>query len=187
MPSLDSGRTKRSANRRARRESIRHLSRTALYLALALTVHALENAILPPLPIPGVRLGLANMVILTVLYTEGFKTAFLVSISRVFLGSFFSGTFLGIAFWPTLAGAVTSTLTMAAVRLFSQSKVSPVGVSVMGALAHNISQLAAIYPFFPNAGLLYYLPFLFLLAVPAGLLTGIVGRKIIVALDATRT
>ncbi|HAH95939.1 MAG TPA: hypothetical protein DCL69_03440, partial [Firmicutes bacterium] len=61
------------------------------------------------------------------------------------------------------------------------------GVSVMGALAHNISQLAAIYPFFPNAGLLYYLPFLFLLAVPAGLLTGIVGRKIIVALDATRT
>lgn len=171
------------SNRRARRERIRHLSRTALYLALALTVHALENAILPPLPIPGVRLGLANMLILTVLYTEGFKTACLVSIGRVFLGSFFSGTFLGIAFWPTLAGAVTSTIAMAATRRFFKSKVSPVGVSVMGALAHNISQLAAIYPFFPNAGLLYYLPFLILLAVPAGLLTGIISRNIIAALD----
>ena len=129
-----------------------------------------ENAILPPLPIPGVRLGLANMVILTVLYTEGFKIACIVSISRVFLGSFFSGTFLGIAFWPTLAGAV-------------KSRFSPVGVSVMGALAHNTSQLAAIYPFFPNAGLFYYLPFLILLAVPAGILTGIIGRNVIAALE----
>lgn len=175
------------ANRRSRRERIRRLSRTALYLALALTVYALENAILPPLPIPGVRLGLANMVILTVLYTEGFKTACIVSISRVFLGSFFSGTFLGIAFWPTLAGAVTSTLVMAATRQLSKSKVSPVGVSVMGALAHNTSQLAAIYPFFPNAGLFYYLPFLILLAVPAGVLTGIIGRNIIEALEVTQT
>jgi len=169
-------------NRRTQRERIRRLSRTALYLALALTVHALESVIFPPLPIPGVRLGLANMVILTVLYTDGFKTAGIVSISRVFLGSFFSGTFLGIAFWPTLAGAVTSTLVMAATRRFSKSRVSPVGVSVMGALAHNISQLAAIYPFFPNAGLLYYLPFLILLAVPAGIITGIIARNIIAAL-----
>jgi heptaprenyl diphosphate synthase len=170
-------------NRRTQRERIRRLSRTALYLALALTVHVLESVIFPPLPIPGVRLGLANMVILTVLYTDGFKTAGIVSISRVFLGSFFSGTFLGIAFWPTLAGAITSTLVMAAMRYFFKSRVSPVGVSVMGALAHNISQLAAIYPFFPNAGLLYYLPFLILLAVPAGIITGVIARNIIAALN----
>lgn len=163
----------------ARRVRLRRLTRVAVFLALSLALHLVESTILPPLPVPGAKLGLANLATLVILHLEGTKAAFAVSLGRVVLGSLFGGTFLGLAFWPTLAGAVAATSIMALIKRIPSF--GPVGVSVAGALAHNMGQLAAVYPFFPHAGLLYYLPFLVLLALPAGAVNGIIGERVLAA------
>lgn len=164
----------------ARRARLRKLTRIAVFLSLSLVLHLIENMILPPLPVPGAKLGLANLATLALLFLEGPGPAFAVALGRVTLGSLFGGTFLGIAFWPTLAGAVSATAVMSLTKRISSLGI--VGVSVTGALAHNLGQLAGIYPFFPRAGLLYYLPFLILLAIPAGILNGVIGERVLSAI-----
>lgn len=174
-------------SRNNRRDHLRRLTRTAVFLALSLALYMVEAQLVPPLPVPGAKLGLANLVTLVMVYTDGLSAALVVALARVLLGSLFAGTFLGIAFWPTLAGAVTATLVMALLVRLTKHRLGPVGVSIAGALTHNLAQLAAIYPFFPGAGLVYYLPFLVLLAIPAGLLTGLIGGRVLRALPDGKT
>lgn len=169
-------------SRNDRRQHIRRLTHMAVFLALSLALYLVEAQLVPPLPVPGAKLGLANLVTLIIVYMDGLSPALVVAFARVVLGSLFAGTFLGIAFWPTLAGAVTSTAMMALLVRLTKGRLGPVGVSIAGALAHNLAQLAAIYPFFPGAGLVYYLPFLVLLALPAGVVTGLIGGRVLRAL-----
>lgn len=169
-------------SRNNRRAHLRRLTRIAVFLALSLALYMVEAQLVPPLPVPGAKLGLANLVTLILVYTDGLSAALAVAFARVLLGSLFAGTFLGIAFWPTLAGAVAATFAMALLVRLTKQRLGPVGVSIAGALTHNLAQLAAIYPFFPGAGLGYYLPLLVLLAIPAGLLTGLIGGRILRAL-----
>lgn len=153
------------------------MARTAALLALSLALLVLENRFFPlamVLPLPGAKLGLANLATLIALELDGLGAAVTVSILRVTLAGILGGT-LG-AFWFSLGGALLSLAGMALGRRLPG--ISLVGVSMIGAVCHNAGQLVVLRFLMPGAGVAVFLPWLILLAVPAGLLTGIMARRI---------
>src|SRR5512142_2680981 len=98
--------------------------RVAILSAYALVVYGFEGLI--PTPIPWLRLGLANIITVTALLLYGFRTAMMVTLIRVVLGSMFTGTFLGPAFLLSLAGGVTSTAAMGIASLAGARIFGPV-------------------------------------------------------------
>jgi len=153
----------------------RKMTHVALLVALALALHALEAALPLPGVIPGARLGLANIVTLLTLLLYGFRPAMFVAVVRALLAGIFLGNFLGFGFYLSLAGAVFSTLAMAlALWGWRRGFISLVSVSVIGAIVHNTAQVAVASLLIGNVNLLrVYLPLLLVLAVPAGILTGL--------------
>lgn len=161
------------------------MARLAALLALSLTLLVLENRFFPLallLPLPGAKLGLANLATLIALELDGLGAAVTVSILRVILAGFFSGT-LG-AFWFSLGGALLSLVGMAIGRRLPG--VSLVGVSMVGAVCHNAGQLLVLRLLMPGAGVAALLPWLILLAVPAGAITGVIARRIAERLSPTK-
>lgn len=149
------------------------LTRLAMLLALGIVLHLLEGAFLPPLPVPGAKLGLANIVTLLALLAYGWRWGLLLGVLRVALGSLLSGAFLSLGFLLALAGAVTSALAMQLGRWAGGGRLGAVGLSLLGAVTHNLAQLAVFSLWARHAGVFYYLPPLLLLAVPTGLFTGL--------------
>ena len=126
--------------------------------------------------IPGVKLGLANVVTLVVLYLYGRKEAFIVLIIRVFLvGLIYSGLF-GTTFWISLSGGLVAITVM---LLMSLTKLSIYSVSVSGSLMHMVGQIVAAIILLNTETLLYYLPFMIMLSVPTGIITAFLSKKII--------
>jgi heptaprenyl diphosphate synthase len=144
-----------------------------LCVAVAGILHAVESWLPLPSPVPGVKLGLANIVSLLVINVYGWRDALSVSALRVVLGTLLGGVFLGPAFAMGLSGAVVSTLVMACVYRRWRPPFSLVGVSVIGAVAHNLAQIGTAAVLVASASLLWYLPYLVLFAVPTGLATGL--------------
>ncbi len=149
-------------------------AKTAVYgmlIGLAFILSYLE-AILPlPVPIPGVKLGLANLVTVVGLYTVGAAGTAAVSLLRIVLVGFtFSNTF---SMMYSLAGGALSLLLMATVKKlgwFDQT-----GVSVIGGVGHNIGQLAVAAFVTQTPGVFYYLPFLMAAGCIAGAVIGLLG------------
>lgn len=141
----------------------------------------LENTLLPlfrlALPLPGAKLGLANLATLAALEMDGFGAGLTVSLLRVILAAIFGGLLGAFAFWLSLGGALLSLLGMAAARRLPG--ISLIGVSVAGAVCHNLGQLAVLRLLMPNAATLVFLPWLILLALPAGLATGVLAQRIV--------
>lgn len=143
-----------------------------LFLSIAGVLHAVEALLPLPIPVPGVKLGLANIISLLVITIYGWRDALLVAGLRVLLGSLFGGAFLGPAFAMSLSGALVSSLVMAYVNYHWRPTFSLVGVSVLGAVAHNLMQITVAALLVASAGLFWYLPYLILFALPTGLATG---------------
>ena len=122
--------------------------------------------LIPTSAIPGAKLGLANTVSLLTLAVYGLKEGIIVSILRVILGSLIAGTFLGLTFMLSMSGAVASTLVMAFLLRYVKG-LSIVGVSVVGAVTHNISQLFMVSFVIKTTAIFYYLPFLLLATTTA--------------------
>ena len=149
------------------------LPRLAMLLALGIVLHVLEGAFLPPLPVPGAKMGLANIVTLLALLAYGWRWGLLVGVLRVMLGTLLSGTFLSLGFMLALSGAVCSALVMAAGQRLLGERLGAVGLSVLGAVSHNLAQLAVFALWARQGGVFYYLPPLLLFAGPTGLFTGL--------------
>lgn len=153
------------------RLSTRQLTLCALLAAMALALSYLEN--LFPLslavPIPGVKLGLANIVTVFALYALGPGEALLILLARCFLGSLFAGNMNALIF--SLLGGLCAMGTMA--LLSRGRKLSVYGVSVGGAAAHNCGQIAAAMLTLGSAAPLYYLPVLLAVSLLTGGLTGL--------------
>jgi heptaprenyl diphosphate synthase len=151
------------------------MTHVAILVALALALHAFEAALPLPGLVPGARLGLANIITLLALLLYGFRVAMFVAVVRSLLAGIFLGNFLGFGFYLSLAGAVVSTLAMTLVLWgWRRGHFSLVAVSVIGAVAHNTAQVAVASLLIGNLNLLrLYLPLLLVLAVPAGILTGL--------------
>lgn len=143
----------------------------ALLVALGTAMHFVEGMLTIPLPLPGVKLGLANVVTLLGIYLYGFRDGLTVALLRVLLGSLLSGMFLSPGFLLALAGAVSSTLVMA-LLLRSTRCFSMIGISMAGATVHNIGQLLAASLLLQSSAIIYYLPVLLLAGIPTGFFTG---------------
>jgi heptaprenyl diphosphate synthase len=143
----------------------------SLLVAMGTTLHVVEGMIPNPFPLPGVKLGLANIVTLIALYFYGIRDGMAVAVSRVVLGSLVGGVFLSPGFLLSLSGAVVSTLVMACLLRYAHC-FSIKGVSVAGAVSHNVGQLLAASLLIQSRSILFYLPFLLLSAVATGMITG---------------
>ncbi|UCF87449.1 MAG: Gx transporter family protein, partial [Nitrospiraceae bacterium] len=118
----------------------------ALLAAYAIGLHSIERFI--PSPVPWLRFGFANIITLTTLFIYGLKAGMTVTLIRFFVGSLFTGTFLGPAFALSLAGGIASTLVMWSAKILAGRILSHMGLSLLGALSHNVAQLLMAYLFF---------------------------------------
>ncbi len=151
----------------------RRLIILGLFVAAAGVLHAVEAWLPLPVPVPGVKLGLANIVSLVVIELYGWRPALAVAVARVVLGSLLGGAFLGPSFALGLTGAAASTLAMAYAHARWRPALSLVGVSVLGAAVHNLAQIAVAALLVASAAIFWYLPYLVLFALPTGLATGL--------------
>ena len=156
------------------RFSTKAITTCAVLAALALALSYLESFFPPLLPLPGVKLGLANIVTVYALYALGASSALAILVVRCLLGSLFAGN----------ASALLFSLLMIALHALPQ--LSVYGVSVGGAAAHNCGQVAAAMLTLGSAAPLAYLPFLLLVSVFTGALTGFVAALLFRAMRHAR-
>lgn len=152
--------------------------KTALYsifLALALAAGYVEMLIPVNLGIPGVKLGLANIVNMILLYTVGFVPALGVALARVLLSGLLFGS--GFAVVYSGAGAILSMLVMAVLK--RTGRFSTTGVSIAGGVFHNVGQILVAMGVLETRSLLYYLPVLILSGLTAGIVIGILSGILI--------
>ena len=149
----------------------------AMMIALAMIFSYVETMIPINFGIPGVKLGLANLVIVAAIYVFGGKQAFLISIVRIFLSGFMFGNLASIMY--SLAGGLLSLAVM--LLLKKTDKLSILAVSVMGGICHNIGQLIVAMLVVENLKLIFYVPVLLISGFLTGLLIGIVCRVILPA------
>lgn len=156
------------------RNRLKYLTYLALLITFAVVIHTVEAALPLPMPVPGVRIGLANIITLLTLILFGLRSGLLVAVIRSVLGSIFVGGLFGFGFWLSITAGVMSCLVMALVLVFQKKGlVSLISVSVIGAAVHNLTQLSMASIIIASFDLLRgYFPFLLLLSVPTGLFTG---------------
>jgi len=159
--------------------------RIALLSAYAVALHGFESLL--PTPIPWLRLGLANIITLVTLLLYGIRAAMIVTLIRVILASLLTGTFLGPAFILSLGGGVTSTLAMGFVLSVAPRLFSTIGLSLIGALFHNIAQLVLAYFLFIQRieAILLISPFIILIGVLTGTVNGVISGLLIKNLKKT--
>lgn len=146
-----------------------------LCLALALICSYVEALFPIPIGIPGVKLGLTNVVIVGMLYLGGWRTALLVSVARVLLAGFFFGNLYSILY--SLAGAILSLIVMIAVK--KTEILHLISVSAAGGVMHNVGQFLVAALVVENYRILYYLPVLFLVGLATGVLIGVVATGVL--------
>ena len=141
-------------------------------------VIAILESFIPSIGIPGVKLGLANIMILIVLYELGIWEAVLINLIRVVLVGVLRGTFLTMGFLMSLSGAILSLAIMILFYLLIK-KFSIIGVSVIGSLFHVTGQVLVAMAFLQTSYILFYLPIIAISAIITGVLVGIVAQLII--------
>ena len=160
------------------RSRLNHLTYLAVLITFAIVIHTVEAALPMPMPVPGVRLGLANIITLLTLILFGLRSGLLVAVLRTVLGSLFVGGLFGFGFWLSFTAGITSCLVMALLLIFKRRNlISLISVSVIGAAVHNLTQLAVASLIIANISLLKgYYPFLILLSIPTGIFTGLAAH-----------
>ena len=146
-----------------------------VFTALALIFSYVETLIPIHIGIPGVKLGLANLVVVIALYRIGVKEAYVLSIVRVILAGFLFGNLFAILY--SLAGGLLSLTVMAFLK--KTDKFSVLGVSMAGGVFHNIGQLIMATIVLESLSITYYLPVLMISGIVTGLLIGIVANEML--------
>ena len=161
------------------------LANMAMLVALAMIFSYVESLIPINFGVPGMKLGVANLVTVTGLYFLKTPEVLAVSVLRVLLTGFIFGNGMSIIY--SLAGAVVSLLAMALVK--KMDGISSVGVSITGGVFHNIGQILVAMSVVENLKLIYYLPVLLVAGTVTGFVIGIVAGKIlpVVKKEAVRT
>lgn len=149
-----------------------------LFLALALICSYIESLIPFYFGIPGIKLGLTNIVVVWMLYTIGAKEAFLISVLRILIAGFLFGNPFSILY--SMCGGICSFLMMLLLR--STKKFRVISVSTIGGIFHNIGQLSAACVVVENLNLVYYAPVLLIAGFITGFLIGIISQEMILRL-----
>lgn len=160
------------------RNDTRRIVFLSLLVAMGTALHAVEGLFPIPMPIPGVKLGLANVATLLALHLFGLRDALCVALLRVLLGSLIGGQFLAPGFFLAASGSAVSTVTMALLLRYTRC-FSMIGISMAGAVAHNLGQFLAASLLLQTGAVIYYLPVLILAGLPTGICTGYLMKALL--------
>ena len=144
-----------------------------MFLALALILSYVESLVPIALGIPGVKLGLANLITVIVLYRIGAREAFLLSLLRVTIAGFLFGNLFAILY--SMAGACASLAVMVLLKRIGTFSI--IGVSIAGGVFHNIGQLVVAMLVLQSASLVYYFAVLMIAGLVTGFLIGILSME----------
>lgn len=152
------------------------LTRMALLTATALIIFMVEAQIPPPVPVPGVKLGLANIVTVYAMFALSPAQALAILACRVFLGSVFSGQMMTLFY--SLGGGLLCWLSMCLLRrVLTRKQIWVAGV--FGAVVHNFGQVLVAVTLTRTPGLIVYLPVLTLSGILTGAFTGAAAQALI--------
>lgn len=147
----------------------------SLFIALSIVISIAESYI--PSIVPGFKLGLCNVVVLFIIYIYSIKDAILVSMIRIFIVSILRTGLFSFSFFFSLSGSLSSLFIMYIMKKFT--KLSIVGVSLLGAIFHSVGQILMSIVLFKNTNFLYLLPILIILSCFTGILVGLVCKRVI--------
>ena len=154
----------------------RKLTTLSLLCAIALTIFMVEAQIPALVPIPGIKLGLANIVTVFVVFAIGAKEAVLVLAVRIFLGAVFAGNFSTI-FYSAGGGAVAILLTILLKKVLTKKQLWVAGT--LGAIGHSVGQMAVAVAITATPGLALYLPVMIGISIITGSFTGLCAQFLV--------
>lgn len=157
-------------------KSVKHLVTLAMFTTMSLVIFVLEAQIPVPIPIPGIKLGFANVITLFVLQKYRVRDALAVLIMRILLGSLFTGTLVSCFY--SLCGGLLCLFGMALLCHLLHRK-HLWFISVCGAILHNIGQILAAMLIMQTTQVMWYLPFLLLSGCVTGLFTGLAATFLV--------
>ena len=152
------------------------LTLLTLLTAIALTIFMIEAQIPALVPIPGIKLGLANIVTVFAVFALGPKDAAMILAARIFLGSVFAGNFSTI-FYSAAGGACAILVTILLRRVLTRKQLWVAGA--LGAVAHSIGQMAMAVLLTGTPGLIAYLPVMIAVSIVTGIFTGLCAQFLV--------
>lgn len=154
----------------------RRIALLGLLTAIALTIFMIEAQIPAVIPIPGVKLGLSNIVTVFAVFTLGPWDGVAVLACRIFLGAVFAGNFSTILY-SAAGGFLSILVTMGLRKILKENQIWAAGC--LGAIAHSVGQMIAAIAITRTPGLLVYLPVLVIISIFTGLFTGFCAQLLI--------
>ena len=154
------------------------IAKLSMLLSISVVLGLIESFI--PImngTVPGIKLGLANIVIVFAIYELSFKDAIYISVLRVLLIGILRTGLFSISFFFSLAGALLSIVFMYLAKEYT--KMSIVGVSVVGSISHSIAQIIIACIFLSNINIVYYLPILLISSIVTGVIVGSISSKLV--------
>ena len=155
---------------------IQKLTRMALLTAIALTIFLVEAQIPPVVPLPGVKIGLSNIVTVFAVFALGPGEAAAILFCRIFLGSIFAGNFSSI-FYSAAGGACAILMTILLRRLLTQKQLWVAGA--LGAVAHSVGQMAMAVLLTGTPSIVVYLPARVGISIVTGSFTGLCAQVLV--------
>lgn len=152
----------------------------ALLVAQAIVLNIIERMIPVPFISPGAKLGLANIITVVAIYMLTFKDALLIVILRTTMASLLVGT--GFSFFYSISGGLLSLIAMYITYRIGKKYISIIGVSIIGAVFHNIGQIIIATLVVQNIKIAAYLPVLLIAGIGTGIFVGITAKQLIVYL-----
>jgi len=158
----------------------RRLTLITMLLAMSILMHMIEPSL--PIPIPGVKLGLANILGLITLILFDVKSMIMLNLMRVIIASLLRGVIFGTGFWLSMGGVVASTLIT--LILYKTKKFTPIGLSVASSAFHGLGQIIVLMFINQTAMMIYWLPLLWFSSIPTGWVTGTLSSQVLKRLKA---
>jgi len=160
-------------------KDVKKVTLFANLLAIAIILNIVESVV-TIIPVPGAKIGLANILTLMILVMYGPKESIYFVILRVILVSLLTGKLFDVIFYMSLSGGLFASVGMAVI--FKSNFFSMIGVSVIGSLAHTLGQILMAIVILSTVTVVAYLPIMLLFSVPAGIVTGIISTRFIRAM-----
>ncbi|WP_242656429.1 Gx transporter family protein [Ruminiclostridium hungatei] len=161
----------------------RRLSRMALLTSVALIIFSVEAQLPPVIPVPGVKLGLANIITIYAIFCFGASDALIILLCRIFLGSIFGGQLMTLLY--SLGGGILCFLTV--FLLYRLLTLKEVWISsAAGAISHNMGQLIVAAAVMKTTAIFWYLPVLLISGILSGTFTGLCAQFLIGRMDKLR-
>lgn len=153
-------------------KSTKQLAEFSVYTSLAFIFGYIESLIPLPVPFPGMKLGLANLIIMIALYRKNVTYAFGISMLRNMLNAFTFGSLFSLFY--SLAGSILSLCAMACMKKWGGSHFSVLSVSALGGIMHNFGQLLTAAFLVGFSSIIWYAPILYFCGLITGILIGLV-------------